>query len=259
MGSVGAAVDVALGVGALTLGGGREVLGLRRRVPRRIGGRPERAGGVVADAHASKNARRGRGSLTDDPLALDAETMRQLGYRAVDMLVDAADRPVDSAAAPRDTRRDGRAAERPAAGRAAGLRRDPAPPRRGRAALHEQGRPSRLLRLRPVLGHLAGRARRPDRERRNVYAGSWMESAGPEPARARGGRLVQGLGRLPGRGRGHPRQRRLGGEPDRARLRAGGAGRAHVRRPRRLRLRPGPLRPSPARPATSASARARCA
>ena len=26
--------------------------------------------------------------MTDDPLALDAETMRRLGYRAVDMLVD---------------------------------------------------------------------------------------------------------------------------------------------------------------------------
>ena len=26
--------------------------------------------------------------MTDDPLALDAETMRKLGYRAVDMLVD---------------------------------------------------------------------------------------------------------------------------------------------------------------------------
>ena len=26
--------------------------------------------------------------MTNDPLALDAETMRKLGYRAVDMLVD---------------------------------------------------------------------------------------------------------------------------------------------------------------------------
>ena len=32
----------------------------------------------------------------------------------------------------------------------------------------------------------------------NVYAGSWQESAGPTPARARAPRLVQGVGRLSG-------------------------------------------------------------
>ena len=50
-----------------------------------------------------------------------------------------------------------------------------------------------------------------------------------EPARARGARLVQGLDRLPGRGRGHARQRRLGGEHDGARLRARGAAPARWR------------------------------
>jgi aromatic-L-amino-acid/L-tryptophan decarboxylase len=39
----------------------------------------------VADAIRGKNP---YGPMTDDPLALDAETMRRLGYRAVDMLVD---------------------------------------------------------------------------------------------------------------------------------------------------------------------------
>jgi hypothetical protein len=32
--------------------------------------------------------RRRRPELNEDPLALDAETMRQLGYRTVDMLVE---------------------------------------------------------------------------------------------------------------------------------------------------------------------------
>ena len=50
-----------------------------------------------------------------------------------------------------------------------------------------------------------------------------MESAGPEPGRARGARLVQGLGRLPVRSGRDARERRLGGEPDRARLRPRGA------------------------------------
>ena len=63
----------------------------------------------------------------------------------------------------------------------------------------------------------------------------------PQPARARGDRLVQGLDRLPGRGRGPARQRRLRGEPDGARLRARVARRLDVGRPRRLRLRPGAL------------------
>ena len=35
----------------------------------------------------------------------------------------------------------------------------------------------------------------------NIYAGSWMEVVGAEPGRAAGARLVQGVDRLPGRGR----------------------------------------------------------
>ena len=77
-----------------------------------------------------ENSGRGSDALTDDPLALDAETMRELGYRAVDMLVDWLTRSRDSAAAPGDAGGDGRAARRPAAGRAAGLRRGAAPARR---------------------------------------------------------------------------------------------------------------------------------
>ena len=138
----------------------------------------------------------------------------------------------------------------PAARGAAGLGRDPAPARRGRAPVHEQGRPPRVLRVRPVRRHVAGGARRPDRQRHERLRGLVDGGRGAEPGRARGDRLVQGLARLPGGGRRAPRQRRLGGEPHGARVRARGAGRLDVRRPRRLRLRPGAFvgRASRARP-----------
>ena len=48
----------------------------------------------------------------------------------------------------------------------------------------------------------------------------------PEPARADGARLVQGVDRLPGRGRRGAGERRLGRQSDRARVRARGAARA---------------------------------
>ena len=177
--------------------------------------------------------------MTDDPLALDAETMRKLGYRAVDMLVD---RLTDPSIPPlrRATPQEMAAApERARARGAAGLGRDPPPARRGRAPLHEQGRPSRILRVRPVRRHLAGSARRPDRQRDERLRGLVDGGRGAEPGGARGDRLVQGLAGLPGRSGRAPRQRRLGGEPHGARVCARDAGRLDVRRPGRLRLRSG--------------------
>ena len=153
-----------------------------------------------------------------------------------------------------------RAARRPAARRARGLRRDPAQRLGdGRAAVHEPRRPSRLLRVHPVLGHLAGRARRLRREREQRLRRLVDGVGGAEPARARGARLVQGLGRLSAGGRGRPRQRRLGGEHDRARLRArvrvghDGATTSSPTSPTRRTRR------SRAPPASSGFARSRCA
>ena len=75
VGSVGAAVDVALGCRRADAGCGREVLGLRRRVPRRLGGRTERAGRVVADAHEGGGYRGRTIDLTVESKALGARRL----------------------------------------------------------------------------------------------------------------------------------------------------------------------------------------
>ena len=59
-----------------------------------------------------------------------------------------------------------------------------------------------VLRLRPVRRHVPGALGDFIASACNVYAGSWLEAAGPQTARARGARLVQGVGRLPGRAAG---------------------------------------------------------
>ena len=92
----------------------------------------------------------------------------------------------------------------------------------------------------------------------NVYAGSWMEAAGPSQVELEViGWFKDWLG-LPGRSGRAPRQRRLGGEPHGARVCARDAGRLDVRRPGRLRLRSGAFvggasRPQPRLPAEPGS------
>ena len=71
----------------------------------------------------------------------------------------------------------------------------------------------------------------------NIYAGSWMESAGPSQARAGGSGLVQGLGGLSGQGGGRVDDWRLGGQPDGARVRARGACRRDEQPPGRVCVR----------------------
>ena len=101
-----------------------------------------------------------------DPLEIDPETMRRLGYQAVDWLVERAhgrrDEPVLRQASPAEMARrvPGTA---PAVGR--DLAEILAPPRRGRAAVPQPDRPPALPRLRPGGGDLARSAGRPDRER----------------------------------------------------------------------------------------------
>ena len=104
----------------------------------------------------------------------------------------------------------------------------PDPAQGRRAPVHEPRRPPGLLRLHPVLRHLAGRARGLHRERVQRLRRLLDGVGRAEPARARGARLVQGLGWLPRDGGGLARQRRLGGEHDRARLRARDARRPDV-------------------------------
>ena len=135
-------------------------------------------------------------SGADDPLGLDAEAMRALGYRTVDMLVARLTDPADSAVAPGDPRRDARAPVRPAAAGRPRLRGDHRAARARRPALHEPRRPPGLLRLRPVLRHLARRARRLRGERLQRLRRLVDGVGRPDAARAGGPELVQGVDRL---------------------------------------------------------------
>ena len=191
--------------------------------------------------------------------------MRAIGYQAVDLLVDAADRPARSrrcgARRPRRWRRGcpgrRRRRRRRSTTCSRGLRRDVLP------YMNRADHP-RLLRLHPVVPDVPGRGRRLHRvSALNVYAGSWMEAAGPSqveltvldwfkdwlgyPAAASGLLLSGG-------------QR---GQHDRARVRARDAARADERPRGRLRVRPGalvagargPAARLPARPAAGAARR----
>ena len=171
-----------------------------RRLRTRRGADPLGPRRIPLHAHATIARSSGRIAATvegvppqRDPLALDKETMRQLGYRTVDLLVEWLERDVASAAAS-IAGRDAGAAGRPAARAAGGVRGDPGGPPARRAPVHEPGQPPPLLRLHPVQQHLAGRARRPDRERLQPLRRLLDGVGGTEPGRARGARLVQGAG-----------------------------------------------------------------
>ena len=102
---------------------------------------------------------RSRRSGPTDPLELDPETMRALGYRAVDLLVDRiAGLDEGQRLARRDPGGDGGAPARAAARRADRRRRALPPARDRRAPVRRPARPSALLRLRAELPHLAGRS-----------------------------------------------------------------------------------------------------
>ena len=153
----GAAVDVALGLGALTLGAVAKSSGTAARSS---SPRPSRSAGsrhcgrcALLGRIPPRRRRRDRRS-TRTRRGDDAATrIPRRGHAR-----RPADGPVDSAASPRDAGRDGRANGRAASRGAAGLRRDPAHARRGRPALHEQGRPSRAS-SRTSRSRARGRAR----------------------------------------------------------------------------------------------------
>ena len=93
----------------------------------------------------------------------------------------------------------------------------------------------------PGRGHLARGARRPDRERAQRRHLLVARRVRPDRARARGARLVPAVGRLSRGRRGRARLGRVGGQPDRARLRARGANRCDGRAGGRLHVRPDAL------------------
>jgi glutamate/tyrosine decarboxylase-like PLP-dependent enzyme len=120
----------------------------------------------------------GRPPHDDDPLALDRETMRQQGYRVVDLLVDRlmADGPPLRRAAPAEMRErlggPPSAAPQPLEDVLARLERDVLPYR-------SRVDHPRFLAFIPGSGTWPGALADFIASACNVYAGSWMESAGP--------------------------------------------------------------------------------
>jgi aromatic-L-amino-acid/L-tryptophan decarboxylase len=114
----------------------------------------------------------------DDPLALDRETMRQLGYRTVDLLVDWLEReaPPLQRAAPAEMRRrlEGPPLEEPQPFERIleGLERDVLP------FASRDGHP-RFFGFVPFAGTWPGALGDLIASACNLYVGSWMESAGP--------------------------------------------------------------------------------
>ena len=164
----------------------------------------------------------------------------QLGYRTVDLLVEWLEReaPPLRRASPRG---DAGAARRPAA-RAAGavrailegLHRDVLP------FASRDGHP-RFFGFIPFTGTWPGALGDLIASACNLYAGSWMESAGPSQVELEVlGWFKEWIG-YPAEAAGSLVSGGSAGEPDRPRLRARDARRPDARRPRALRLRPGAL------------------
>ena len=127
--------------------------------------------------------------------------MRRLGYRTVDVLVDWLERrvapPLRRATPRRCSERLTGRRRRPRAVRArcsSGLERDVLP-------FTSRDEPPALLRVRPRRGTWPGALGDFDRERVQRLRRLVDGVGRAEPGRARGARLVQGVGRLPGRGR----------------------------------------------------------
>ena len=159
-----------------------------------------------------------------DPLGLDPETMRELGYRTVDMLVDWLERRDGAAAPPRPPaemrarlvgRRPGRG-RRPFEEILAAVARDVLP---FMSRVHHP----RFFAFIPGSGTWPGALGDLIASAANVYAGSWMESAGPSQVELEVLDWFKEWIGYPASAGGRPRQRRLGGEHDRARVRARGA------------------------------------
>ena len=197
--------------------------------------------------------------LHNDPLALDGETMRALGYRTVDLLVEWLEResPPIRRATPGEMRErlHGPPPEQPEPFEEilAGLARDVLP------FASRVGHP-RFFGFVPFAGTWPGALGDLIASACNLYAGSWMESAGPSQVELEVlGWFKEWIG-YPARGRrarssaaARPRNltalacaRETPRRPD-------------ARRPRALRLRPGALVGRPRGADARLPARARCA
>ena len=199
------------------------------------------------------------GPHDSDPLALDPETMRELGYRTVDLLVERLQReePPIRRASPAEMRErlHGPPPDEPQPFEEilAGLDRDVLP------FASRDGHPG-FFGFIPFAGTWPGALGDLIASGCNLYAGSWMEAAGVSQVELEVlGWFKEWIG-FPADAAGSLVERRLGREPDRPRVRARDAGRADARRPRALRLRPGALldrpRGAPARLPARAGARA---
>ena len=187
-------------------------------------------------------------SLVADPLAIDREAMRRMGYAAVDLLVRRIDE-LASGPVLRTASRDELEARID----------EPAPEGRGDfgdllARLDRDVLPyvghfdhPRFFGYIPGSGHVAGGARRPDRDRREHRFRRLARVVRAEPAGADRPRLVPRVDRLSAGVGGRPRVRRIGGEPDGHRLRPGGDRGADVATDRRVRQRSDPLVGRPGR------------
>ena len=152
-------------------------------------------------------------------LELDAEQMRELGYRTVDALVDwLGDDSQRALAARRARPRWPRSSRTP-------------PPRgqpfdvcsRGSSGTSSRTRAAPATRASSRSSrrrHLAGRARGLRRQRVQRLRGSWMEAAGPTQLELEVLGWFKDWVGYPGRARRVARHRRVGREPDRARVRA---------------------------------------
>ena len=161
-----------------------------------------------------------------NPLALDPEAMRAMGHRTVDMLVELlgqAERPPLCRATPEEmaARMPFGTSEGPQDFEAllAQLQRDVLP------FMSNSVHPGYMAFV-PTCGTFPAALGDFLASALSVYVGSWMEGPGPSQRRARRPRLVQGVDRLSERGRRGARDRRLGCQSHRPRVRARDAARA---------------------------------
>ncbi len=174
-------------------------------------------------------------------LQLTAEEMREAGYRTVDMLVrhltDEEAPPIRRATVPEMRTLLGQAAPEhptPFAEVLEGLERDVLPYR-------ARGDHPGFFAFISYCGTWPGALGDFVASAANVYASSWLESAGPSQVELAGARVVQGVDRVSGVRLRNSGQRRLCREYDRPRVRERGACGADERRSRGIRPRSGAL------------------
>ena len=178
----------------------------------------------------------------ESPLALDPETMRRLGYRTVDMLVDRLTGPPGPVVQAFDARGAARAAAR--CRRRSSRRRSTRSSTRSSATCCRSSRASShpgYLAFIPGEGTWPGALGDLIASALNMDTCWWLGASGPSALELTVLEWFRRVGRLPGGRRGRARLGRVGGEPDGARMRARGADRRDGRPRGRLHVRPDAL------------------